>query len=178
MTDTFNHWLLKSAIAAVVALSASSLFAQSLLPGDGFSIENKWAVCVAKPVADAGGKIELVQGKAVATIPDAESQTPNLMQISSPVELQANKSYVLKITVKCDKSGTLNIGYTQAGGKYAWYASANVKIEEGERNYECQLDVAPDKNGDFQSSRQIDFLIAGVRGAQLELSKISIEEKR
>ncbi len=166
------------ALFAASALSIGACAGDNLLKSEDFSKENGWQLAINKAISDNGGKVDFVAGSAVCSVPTVDKQVNHWMQIKKNVELEKNKSYLVKFKIKSDKAGKIDVAYIMYEKPWTSYAAARVEIDQGEKVYTVKLTPKADKNGDYKSPRMVDFHIGTMAGAVMTFSEVSIEETK
>ncbi len=167
-------------LAGALLIGTMASFAgDNLLMSEDFSKESGWATWIHKAVADAGGKIDLVNGNAICAIPSTDKQANWMMQIAKHnLDLRQDATYILKFKAKSDKAGKFHIGYILNKEPRPWYAVITVNIEPGEKEYSFKFTPKADKDGNYDSPRKLDFCVGALTGAALTLSDVSLEEAK
>jgi hypothetical protein len=165
--------LIVSLFAVAVCVNAS---AESLLKDTNFSKESGWSIWVEKPMSDAGGSLTLQDGKAIAKSVTVDKQQQTQIQLIKPMEMEADKKYLLKFKANADKTGKLAIAYVLSKSPYTLFASVDLNLVEGEKEYECTLDVKKDKDGKYDSPRSLRFWFGNFKDATITVSDVSLAE--
>jgi hypothetical protein len=159
---------------AAVAFTAS---ADNLLKNNTFSKESGWTCWMSKQVTDAAGGpvIKLEDGKAVVNSPAIAG---GLIQLCKSINVDVDKSYTVKFKANAEKAGQITVNYILHKDPYTGYASVNIALEPGEKEYECTLAVKNAKDGTYDAPRSLRLLLATAKGVTVTISDISFEEAK
>jgi hypothetical protein len=161
------------AVSLFVAV-AFTVSADNLLKNNTFSKESGWTCWMSKQVTDAGGPvIKLEDGKAVVNSPAIAG---GYIQLYKSINVDADKSYTVKFKANAEKAGQITVNYILHKDPYTGYASVNIALEPGEKEYECTLAVKNAKDGTYDAPRSLRLLLATLKGVTVTISDISFEE--
>jgi hypothetical protein len=167
--------LTKTLTVSLFAAVAFTVSADNLLKNNTFSKESGWICWMSKQVTDAAGGpvIKLEDGKAVVNSPAIAGV---YLQLCKSINVDADKSYTVKFKANAEKAGQITVNYILNKDPYTGYASVNIALEPGEKEYECTLAVKNAKDGTYDAPRSLRLLLATLKGVTVTISDISFEE--
>lgn len=168
----------KAIAAAILATAAFGAYAGNMLTDSAISADGGWKVFVHAPIKEAGGNVAFESGKAIVDVPSAEGQGIQHIQIYKDIDLAADKSYKASFTAKTDKAGKITVIYLLGKPPYTTYASASVDLSEGEKSYDCVLNVKAAADGSYDTPRSFRFFLAGIKDAKIAISNVSLDEAK
>lgn len=163
-------------VMVLAAVMFSATAGENLLKDTNFSKESGWMVYIAKPCADSGSKSEFSEGKAVVSVTATEKPNVSNIQVNKNIDLEENTAYVLKCKIESTIAGKITLAYTLTKAPYTGYCSKNIEIKEGANDIEVEFTPAG-KNGNYETPRTLRIFVAGLPGATLTFSDVTVEKK-
>ena len=163
------------AVSLLVFGTINAMARESLIDGS-LSKENGWNFWLDKSVLDAGGSGVLQDGKAIVNSPAVEKQVFSNIQLYEAIELDAEKSYMLKFKANTDKAGRLTVTYGLNKAPYTNYASAVIVVEPGEKVYECTLAVKKSTDGNFNNPHALRLCFGNFKDTTVTVSEVLFKE--
>lgn len=162
-----------SAVALMLLLSIVSASAsENPFAPIPFTSETGWGSWIAPPAREAGASIQLQNGSFIVKAPE-KKQGDAALQITWPLNVEADRSYKLKFSADADKAGKLVIVYVLSVKPWTRYASVSVDVEPGNKEYECAIEVKKDVDGKYDAPRSLRLLLGEFEGAAVTISNLS-----
>ncbi len=170
-------WKMCVTVALMAFFGGSAFSGENRLPSMTLDKESGWLVWLSDKMTADGAKAEFKDGKAVVSVPNQEKPKFSELQLVRPLDVEADKTYSLKVRIASDKPGTIVVGYGMRTGARTTYGSTKIRITPGENVYDAPLQVGKGPDGKYDSPRVLRIHLGEVPGATLTLSEITLTEK-
>jgi len=165
---------LKTFTVLFAVVLSITVFGENLLPDTGISKASGWNLWANKPVLNAGGFAIMRDGMAVVKSPGIKKQIATNVQLIKSLDLETDKSYNLRFKANAEKAGNLTASYILSKPPYTVYGSTTIKLDAGEKEYECTLAIQNDKNGNDAAPRSLRLFFGAFKNTTVSIADISL----